>query len=105
MGRNGTMLIKNLNDLYVYGENPRVLSKGAQPAPEMRFNAGKDFGQGNPTNEHLRNFVDAIMGKAELNCPAIVGHQAAVTGHLATASFRSGKKVYWDEEQGTYHFG
>ena len=65
----------------------------------------EDFNQGNPTNEHLRNFIDAIQGKAELNCPAIVGHQAAVTGHLATASFRSGKKAYWDEEQGTYHLG
>jgi hypothetical protein len=44
------------------------------------------------------------MGKAELNCPAIVGHQAAVTGHLATLSYRNDKKVFWDNEQGRYHF-
>ena len=104
LGRNGTMLIKNLSDLYVYGENPRQVSQGKKPAPEMHFNDQKDFGQGNPTNEHLRNFLDAIQGKAELNCPAIVGHQAAVTGHLATLSYRNDKKVYWDNEQGRYHF-
>ncbi len=105
LGRNGTMLIKNLSDLYVYGEDPRMLSKDAKPAPEMHFNDAKDFGQGNPTNEHLRNFLDAIMGKAELHCPAIIGHQAAVTGHLATLSYRSGQKAYWDQEQGRYHLG
>ncbi len=104
MGRNGTMLIKNLAELYVYGEDPRRLSKGSKPAAEMHFNTQKDFGQGNPTNEHMRNFLDGILGKAKLNCPAIVGHQAAVTGHLATLSYRNNKKVYWDDEQGRYHF-
>jgi len=104
MGRLGTMTINNLVDLHVYGEDPRRVSKGAKPPAEMHFNAQKDFGQGNPTMEHLRNFVDAVKGKAELNCPAIVGHQAAVTGHLATLSYRNNKKVYWDQEEGSYHF-
>ncbi len=104
MGRYGTMVIKNLKDLYVYGENPRLVGKDGKPTPEMHFNDAKDFNQGNPTYEHLRNFVDAILGKAELNCPAIIGHQAAVTGHMATLSYRNNKKVYWNEEQGRYHF-
>ena len=104
MGRNGTMLIKNLNELSVYGEDPRRLGANRKPAPEMHFDGQKDFGQGNPTLEHLRNFVDAVLGKEELNCPAIVGHQAAVTGHLATLSYRNNKKVYWDNEEGRYHF-
>lgn len=104
MGRNGTMVIKNLSDVYVYGENPRLVAKGQKPAPEMHFNSQKDFNQGNPTFEHLRNFVDAVLGKEELNCPAIVGHQAAVTGHLATLSYRNQKKAHWDQEQGLYHF-
>jgi len=104
MGRNGVMIMKNLSDLYVYGEDPRMVAKGEKPAPEMHFNDQKDFGQGNPTNEHIRNFLDAVMGKAELNCPAITGHQAAVTGHLATLSYRNDKKVFWDNEQGRYHF-
>lgn len=104
MGRHGTMIVKNLNDLYVYPEDQRYITAGKKAAPEMHFNAQKDFGQGNPTNEHLRNWIDAIQGKAELNCPAITGHEAAVTGHLATLSYRNNKKVYWDQEQGRYHF-
>jgi hypothetical protein len=28
--------------------------------------------------------------------PVEVGQQAAISGHLATLSFRSGKKVLWD---------
>ncbi len=105
MGRLGTIVIKNLTDLYVYPEPERAISKGAKAAPEMHFNTKKDFDQGNPTNAHLRNWVDAILGKEELNCPAILGQQAAVTGHLATASYRNNKKVYWDQEEGRYHFG
>ena len=104
LGRNGTMILSNLADLHVYGENPRQVTRGKKPAAEMHFNTKKDFGQDNPTNEHLRNWLDAIQGKAELNCPAIVGHQAAVTGHLATLSYRNNKKVYWEQEQGRYHF-
>jgi len=105
LGRNGTMILRNLKDLQVYGENPQLVAKGQKPAPEMNFNAKDDFGQGNPTNDHLRNFVDAVLGNTELNCPAIVGHQAAVTGHLATMSYRNQKAAFWDEEQGRYHLG
>ena len=104
LGRLGTMVIKDLSDLYVYPEDQRYISQGKQPAPEMHFNSQKDFAQGNPTNEHMRNFIDALLGNAELNCPAIVGHQAAVTGHLATLSYRNDKKVFWDNEEGRYHF-
>jgi len=103
LGRNGTMVMKNLKDLHVYGESPKLVAAGQKPAPEMAFNAKNDFGQGNPTNDHLRNFVDAVLGNEELNCPAIVGHQAAVTGHLATMSYRHQKAAFWNEEQGRYH--
>ncbi len=104
MGRNGTMILKEMSDLYVYPESANMIAQGEKPAPEMHFNDQKDFGQGNPTNEHLRNFIDAVRGDAELNCPVTVGQQAAITGHLATLSYRHDKKVFWDQEQGRYHF-
>lgn len=104
MGRHGTMVITKMQDLYVYPEAARVVGKGKKPAPEMHFNSAKDFEQGNPTYEHLKNWVDAIKGTDELNCPAILGHEAAVTGHLATMSYRHEKKVYWDHDGRSYRF-
>ena len=73
--------------------------------PEMHFDAREDFNESNSTNDHIKNFIDAIAHGAELNCPAQLGHEAAVTGHLATMSLRKNKKVYWNQAEGTYHFG
>ena len=64
----------------------------------------KDLGQGNPTNAHLKNFIDAIKHGAPLNCDAQTGHEAAVTGHLATMAYRKEKKVYWDQQAGKHRF-
>jgi predicted dehydrogenase len=105
LGSEGTMEIMNLSDLHVYPEKARGLPDSITSRPEMHFNGKKDFGQGNPTVEHMRNFIDAIKGDAELACDAQIGHEAAVTGHLATLSYRNDKKVFWDQEQGRYHFG
>ena len=33
----------------------------------------KDFGQGNPTNEHLKNFINAVKSEVLLNCPVELG--------------------------------
>jgi hypothetical protein len=52
----------------------------------------------------MRNFIDAIKNNAPLACDAQIGHEAAVTGHLATLSYRNEQKVFWDQEQGRYHF-
>jgi hypothetical protein len=33
-----------------------------------------------------------------------VGQQAAISGHLATLSFKANKKVSWDDKARKYHF-
>ena len=104
-GSEGTMEIMNLRYLNVYPEKARGLPGTVTSRPEMRFDAREDFNESNSTNDHLKNFIDAIAHGAELNCPAKLGHEAAVTGHLATLSLRSNKKVYWNQAEGTYHFG
>jgi hypothetical protein len=104
LGSEGTMEIMNLSDLHVYPEKARGLPGAVTSRPEMHFNDKKDFGQGNPTVEHMRNFIDAIKSNAPLACDAQIGHEAAITGHLATLSYRNEQKVFWDQEQGRYHF-
>ena len=104
-GSEGTMEIMNLRYLNVYPDQARGLPEAVRSRPEIHFDAREDFNESNSTNDHLKNFVDAIAHGAELNCPAQVGHEAAVTGHLATMSLRSNKKVYWNQAEETYHFG
>lgn len=104
LGSEGTMEVMGLKDLYVYPEKYRGVSPAVASRPEMHFNAKKDFGQGNPTVEHLKNFIDAIKHDVPLHCDARTGHEAAVTGHLATMSYRKQKKVYWNQDTGKYRF-
>jgi len=102
-GSEATMEVMNLQDLHVYPENygkqtpERVLSR-----PEIHLNATKDFGQANPTGDHIKNFIEAVKYNKPLNCDARLGHEAAVTGHLATLSFRRDKKVFWDSARQQY---
>lgn len=104
-GSEGTMEIMGLTDLYVYPEKYRGVPEHVAARPEIHIRSRKDLGQGNPTDAHLKNFIDAIKGTAELNCPVQTGHEAAVTGHLATMSYRKEKKVFWDQENQRYYFG
>jgi predicted dehydrogenase len=104
LGSEGTMEIMNLADLNVYPEKLKGLPNEVVSRPEMHFNTQKDFGQANPTGRHMRNFIDAIKSNAPLACDAKTGHEAAVTGHLATLSYRNEQKIFWDQEQGRYHF-
>ena len=104
-GSEGTMEIMGQRYLNVYPEKARGLPEPVTSRPELHFDARADFNERNSTNDHLKNFIDAIAHGAELNCPVQAGHEAAVTGHLATLSLRSNKKVYWNQAAGTYHFG
>ena len=104
LGSEGTMEIMGLKDLYVYPEKYRGAAEQITSRPEIHINSRKDLGQGNPTNAHLKNFIDAIKHGAPLNCDAQTGHEAAVTGHLATMAYRKEKKVYWDQQSGKHRF-
>ena len=104
LGSEGTMEVMGLKDLYVYPEKYRGASEQITSRPEIHINSRKDLGQGNPTNAHLKNFIDAIKHGTTLSCGAQTGHEAAVTGHLATMAYRKEKKVYWDQQTGKYRF-
>ena len=36
--------------------------------------------------------------------PTEIGQQAAISGHMATLSFKNGKKIVWDDQAQQYHF-
>jgi hypothetical protein len=53
---------------------------------------------------HITNFLDAVRGKGQVIAPPSVGQQAAISGHMATLSFKAGKKIVWDDQVSKYHF-
>ncbi len=104
-GSEATMEVMNLQDLYVYNEDfGKETPDKIKSRPEIHLNATRDFGQANPTNDHIKNFIEAVKYNKPLHCDARTGHEAAVTGHLATLSFRRDKKVFWDADAQKYRF-
>jgi len=53
---------------------------------------------------HIRNWIEAIQGKAKVIAPTRVGQEAALSGHMATLSLRNNKKIMWDNQARKYHF-
>ncbi len=51
---------------------------------------------------HLENFFDAIRGNAELNCPAEVGYETAVTVLKVNEAVQTGRKITYDPDE--FHF-
>jgi predicted dehydrogenase len=102
MGDEGTIEVIGRQYLNFYPE--AFTNRAATPElipPDVR--ARKPVQVALPKNDnkavqaHIRNWFDAIRGQAQTIAPARAGQQAAVTGHLANLSFKSQKKVLWDE--------
>ena len=47
---------------------------------------------------HIRNFIESVRGNEKVIAPTTAGQQATISGHMATLSFKSNKKVYWDSK-------
>ena len=60
--------------------------------------------QGTSAASHVKNFIEGVLGRTKVIAPATLGQQAAIRGHMATLSFRQGKKIVWDEAANKYHF-
>ena len=70
----------------------------------MHLNGPKDFGEEDGVINHVQNFIESVLGKEKPIAPPDVGQQAAISGHMATLSFKNKKKVYWDEKTNKYRF-
>jgi predicted dehydrogenase len=104
-GNEGTIEVLNRKDLYFTPE----LLKGKAPErvkerPLVHLNGPKDFGESDGAINHFRNFINAVLGKEQVIAPPTVGQQAAISGHMATLSFKHSKKIVWEEANNKYHF-
>jgi predicted dehydrogenase len=96
-GNEGTIEVLNRQDLYF---SPQLL-KGAAPAQvnarqQVHLNGMKDFKESDGAINHIRNFINAVLGQEKVIAPPDVGQQAAISGHMATVSFKTGRRVQWD---------
>ncbi len=47
---------------------------------------------------HMKNFLDAVRGGAEVNCPFELGYRVSIACRMAVESYRQRRTVYWDSE-------
>jgi predicted dehydrogenase len=104
-GNEGTIEVMNRQDLYFTPE----AFKGKAPASvkarqPIHVNGKNDFNEGDGAINHFRNFIQSVLGNEKPIAPPPVGQQAAISGHMATLSFKNQKKIVWDEAANTYHF-
>ena len=96
MGNEGTIEVLNRQELRFWPES----FKGKPPAhvaarkPIEVLKPGNDY---NAVQDHVKNFINACLGKEKVIAPPSVGQQAAIGGHMATLSFKSGKKTIWED--------
>ena len=104
-GNEGTIEVMNRQDLYF---SPEMLKGKAAPQVKERqpihLNGKADFKEVDGVNNHFQNFIQSILGKEKPIAPPPVGQQAAISGHMATLSFKNQKKIIWDEAANKYHF-
>jgi predicted dehydrogenase len=104
MGNEGTIEVLNRQVLNFYPEK-----FGGKPPDRVAARQPITLSPG-PANDnkaveaHITNFLDAVRGKGQVIAPVTVGQQAAISGHMATLSFRNNKKIYWDDKKAKYHF-
>ena len=48
------------------------------------------------SDDHMRNFFDALRTRKDPICPVEGGHQSAIVGHLIVIALRTGRALQWD---------
>ena len=105
MGNEGTIRVMNRTDLYFEPETYNSRRPGAaNRAPAaikaraaLHINGPQEYKEVDGAINHFRNFIQSVLGKEEPIAPPPVGQQAAISGHMATLSYKNQKKAIWDE--------
>ena len=104
MGTEGTIEVLNRQELKFYPEDYRGVSPAVKNKPPIVLNGMKDFNEADGAINHFKNFVQAVLGKEQVIAPPDVGQQAAISGHMATLSYKNRKMIVWDEKTNKHRF-
>jgi predicted dehydrogenase len=105
MGNEGTIRVMNRQDLYFEAESynsrranaPNRAPEGIKARANIHINGPQEYKESDGAINHFRNFIQSVLGKEQPIAPPPVGQQAAISGHMATLSFKNQKKAVWDE--------
>jgi hypothetical protein len=63
--------------------------------------------KGNGLDLHTMNFIEAVKNRdaSGLNAPIKIGYDAALVSHMGNVAFKSGNRLYWDPEKGSFTDG
>jgi hypothetical protein len=87
-GENGTLVLDR-NGWEVFPDKDRM-----EPVP-LQKNAGSGL------DLHVRNFLDCLKNNTpqKLNASIDIGRNVALVAHMGNIAFRTGEKVYWDNNK------
>jgi len=51
------------------------------------------------SDDHMRNFFDAVRARKDPICPVEGGHRSATVGHLIVIALRTGRTLRWNPEK------
>jgi len=111
-GNEGTLRVMNRQDLYFEPEmynnhrtdRPNRAPDNIKARAAVHINGLTEFKESDGAINHFRNFIMSVLGKETPIAPPPVGQQAAISGHMATLSYKNQKKIVWDEPSSKYHF-
>lgn len=103
MGNEGTIEVLNRQFLHFYpekfgGKAPAKVAERKEIHIELPGNDNK------AVEAHMKNWIEAIRGEAKVIAPVETGQEAAISGHMATLSFKNQKKIVWNDETRKYRF-
>ena len=105
MGNEGTIRVMNRQDLYFEPESynsrranaPNRAPEAIKARAAIHINGPQEYKENDGAINHFRNFIQSVLGKEQPIAPPPVGQQAAISGHMATLSYKNQKKAVWDE--------
>ena len=103
LGNEGTIEVLNRDTLKFTPETFRGLAPAHIKARKPMVETIK-FCDNLAVQAHVRNLIEAVQGKTKVIAPATVGQQAAIGGHMATLSYKAGKKIVWDARTNKHRF-
>lgn len=97
-GNDGTIEVTLYHKLRVIPEEPALRNQDVE-AEEITY--GESSAQANDlgVRDHIENWYDCVKSRQAPNCTLLHGFHGAAIAHMSIMSFKTGKKVMWDNDK------